>query len=105
MNSNFAIGNDNMDSNWHVMRKNLMDLFCSNFSLEVRSIYSFNLNEEEGKFQANFKEILKNYKIESGRCRLEELEDSGRKKKLNVLSSGEYVAKMEVLKREMLQVL
>ena len=48
--------------------------------------------------------MQKNYKIEAGRCRLEELEETGRKKKLNVLSSGEYVAKMEVLKREMLQV-
>jgi len=35
---------------------------------------------------------------------LEELEESGKKKRVNVLSSGEYVAKMEVLKREMLQV-
>lgn len=103
MSSNFSINSENMDSNWLFIKKNLMDLFCSNFSLEVRSIYSFNLNEEEGNKYIKV-ELQKNYKIEAGRCRLEELEDNGRKKKLNILSSGEYVAKMEVLKREMLQV-
>lgn len=48
MSTNFAINSDNFDSNWMFLKKNLMDLFCSNFSLEVKSIYSFNLNEEDG---------------------------------------------------------
>lgn len=93
MNKNFNV-NDSLDINWTSMRKNLMDLFCNNFNMEVKSLYSFNLEEED---------LQKNYKIESGRTRLEELE--GDKKSHFVISSGEYVSKMEVLKREMLQVI
>ncbi len=48
MSTNFALNSENLDSNWMFLKKNLMDLFCSNFSLEVKSIYSFNLNEEDG---------------------------------------------------------
>ena len=48
MSTNFSIFSDNFDLNWSFIKKNLMDLFCSNFSLEVRSIYSFNLNEDDG---------------------------------------------------------
>jgi hypothetical protein len=82
---------DGLDTHWSGLKKNLMELFCSNFNMEVKSIYSFTLDEED---------LQKNYKIESGRCRLEELEKD---KNFNIISSGEYVAKMEVLKREMLQ--
>jgi len=48
MSTNFSLNSDSLDSNWMFIKKNLMDLFCSNFSLEVKSIYSFNLNEEDG---------------------------------------------------------
>jgi hypothetical protein len=91
VNKNFNL-TDSSDTHWICLRKNLMDLFCSNFNMEVKSIYSFTIDEED---------LQKNYKIETGRCRLEELEND--KKGFNILSSGEYVAKMEVLKREMLQ--
>jgi hypothetical protein len=86
---------DNYDTHWSGFRKNLMDLFCSNFNMEVKSVYSFSLDEED---------LQKNYKIETGRCRLEELEnDKNKGSNFNIISSGEYVAKMEILKREMLQ--
>jgi hypothetical protein len=84
--------NDSIDTHWSTIRKSLMDLFCNNFNMEVKSVYSFTLDEED---------LQKNYKIESGRCRLEELEKE--KRNFNIISSGEYVAKMEILKREMLQ--
>lgn len=87
--------NDSIDVNWTTIRKNLMDLFCNNFNMEVKSAYSFTLDEED---------LQKNYKIESGRCRLEELEKGEKDSRFNIISSGEYVAKMEILKKEMLQV-
>ena len=59
--------------------------------MEVKSVYTFSLDEED---------LQKNYKIES--WRLEELEND-KKNNFNIISSGEYVAKMEILKREMLQ--
>lgn len=93
VNKNFNV-NDSIDINWTGLRKNLLDLFCNNFNMEVKSLYSFTLDEED---------LQKNYKIESGRCRLEELENDKKNSKFNIISSGEYVAKMEVLKREMLQ--
>jgi hypothetical protein len=93
VNKNFNV-NDSIDINWASIRKNLMDLFCNNFNMEVKSLYSFSLDEED---------LQKNYKIEAGRTRLEELEAEGKKNKFNVVSSGEYVARMEVLKKEMMQ--
>ena len=93
VNKNFNV-NDSIDVNWSSIRKNLMDLFCNNFNMEVKSVYSFTLDEEE---------LQKNYKIEQGRNRLEEIEGEKSSKMFNIISSGEYVAKMEVLKRELLQ--
>lgn len=90
---NFNV-NDSIDINWTCIRKNLFDLFCNNFNMEVKSVYSFNLEEED---------LQKNYKIEQGRNRLEEIEGDKKANKFNIISSGEYVAKMEVLKKEMLQ--
>ena len=92
VNKNFNT-NDSLDVNWISIRKNLMDLFCNNFNMEVKSVYTINFDEED----------LKNYKIDQGRNRLEEIEGDKTNSKFNVISSGEYVAKMEVLKREMLQ--
>ena len=92
VNKNFNT-NDSIDVNWVSIKKNLMDLFCNNFNMEVKSVYTINFEEED----------LKNYKIEQGRNRLEEIEGEKNNSKFNVISSGEYVAKMEILKREMLQ--
>jgi hypothetical protein len=85
--------NDSVEIDWANIKKNLMDLFCNNFNMEVKSVYTINFEEED----------LKNYKIEQGRNRLDEIEGDKKNSKFNVISSGEYVAKMEVLKREMLQ--
>jgi hypothetical protein len=93
VNKNFNV-NDSIDINWSLIRKNLMDLFCNNFNMEVKSIYSISLDEDD---------LQKNYKIEQGRNRLEEIEGDKKGNKFNIISSGEHVAKMEVLKREMLQ--
>lgn len=93
VNKNFNV-NDAIDINWTSIRKNLLDLFCNNFNMEVKSIYSISLDEEE---------LQKNYKIEKGRNRLEEIQGDKTNSQFNIITSGEYVAKMEVLKREMLQ--
>jgi len=92
VNKNFNT-NDSLELNWTNIKKNLLDLFCNNFNMEVKSVYTINFEEED----------LKNYKIEQGRNRLEEIEGDKKNSKFNVISSGEYVAKMEILKREMLQ--
>jgi hypothetical protein len=92
VNKNFNV-NDSLDSNWSSLRKNLMDLFCSNSNMQVKSIYSISMDDEE---------LQKNYKIDQGRNRLEEIEGD-KKGMFNILSSGEFIAKVEVLKREMLQ--
>jgi hypothetical protein len=87
--------NDNIDANWTFFRKNLMDLFCGNFNMEIKSSYSISMDDED---------LHKNYKIELGRNRLEDLEKDKKDSTFKIISSGEYVAKMEVLKREMMQV-
>ena len=92
VNKNFNT-NDSFELNWTNIKKNLLDMFCNNFNMEVKSVYTINFEEED----------LKNYKIEQGRNRLEEIEGDKKNSKFNVISSGEYVAKMEILKREMLQ--
>jgi hypothetical protein len=84
-----------MEINWSFLRKNLMDLFCSNFNMEIKSSYSISMDDED---------LHKNYKIELGRNRLEDLEKDKKDSTFKIISSGEYVAKMEVLKREMMQV-
>jgi hypothetical protein len=92
VNRNFN-ANDSLDSSWSFLRKNLMDLFCSNSNMQVKSIYSISMDDED---------LQKNYKIDQGRNRLEEIEGD-KKGMFNILSSGEFIAKVEVLKREMLQ--
>lgn len=52
--------------------------------------------------QVIFLKTDQKYHIEQGRSRLDELE-GGKKKDYNTISSGEYVAKIDVLKREMFQ--
>ncbi len=95
LNKNISIANDNLDNTWSFFRKNIMDLFCSNFNMEIKSSYSISMDDEE---------LQKNYKIETGRNRLEDLQGEKRDSTFKIISSGEYVAKMEILKREMMQV-
>ena len=78
-----------MEENWKSLKKNLNDLFCSNFEMKVKSLYSFDFSESQDK----------NYKIEKGRSRMEELEGDD----TNAGTVGEIVKKMEVIKKEMLQ--
>jgi len=95
LNKNLTVANDNLDLTWSNFKKNLMDLFCSNFNMEIKSSYSISMDDED---------LHKNYKIETGRNRLEDLEGEKRDSTFKIISSGEYVAKMETLKREMMQV-
>lgn len=95
LNKNLTSTNDNLDSTWSFFRKNVMDLFCSNFNMEIKSSYSISMDDED---------LQKNYKIETGRNRLEDLEGEKKDSTFKIISSGEYVAKMETLKREMMQV-
>ena len=79
-----------MEQNWQSLRKNLNDLFCNNFEMKVKSLYSFDFSESQNK----------NYKIEKGRTRMEELEKNdddtnagtvgeiGSEKKRNVATVG-----------------
>ena len=55
-----------MEENWQSLKKNLNDLFCNNFEMKVKSLYSFDFSESQEK----------NYKIEKGRSRMDELEKS-----------------------------
>ena len=80
-----------MEENWQSLKKNLNDLFCNNFEMKVKSLYSFDFSESEEK----------NYKIEKGRTRIEELEKG--EDDTNAGTVGEIVKKMEVIKKEMLQ--
>lgn len=50
---NFEV-TEELESNWITLKKNMMDLFCNNFNLNVKSEYSVSMNEEDGK-----KNILK----------------------------------------------
>ena len=95
LNKNLISTNDNLDSTWSFFRKNIMDLFCSNVNMEIKSSYSISMDDED---------LQKNYKIETGRNRLEDLESDKKDSTFKIISSGEYVAKMETLKREMMQV-
>jgi len=49
---NFEV-NEELETNWITLKKNMMDLFCNNFSLEVKSTYSVNINDDEGKIDVN----------------------------------------------------
>ena len=80
-----------MEQNWQSLRKNLNDLFCNNFEMKVKSLYSFDFSESQNK----------NYKIEKGRTRMEELEKND--DDTNAGTVGEIVKKLEVKKKEMLQ--
>ena len=80
-----------MEENWQSLKKNLNDLFCNNFEMKVKSLYSFDFSETEEK----------NYKIEKGRSRIDELEKG--EDDTNAGTVGEIVKKMEILKKEMLQ--
>lgn len=84
-------GENGLDESWKSLKENLLSLFCSNQDLVVKSLVSVSMDDEED---------LKNYKIDKGRTRLEELESKD-KAGYNITTSGEYVAKLEVLKREM----
>ena len=68
-----------------------MDLFGNNFNVEIKSLYSFDFADEQDK----------NYKIEKGRQRIDQLETD--KKDYDVVTVGEFVSKMETTKKEMLQ--
>ena len=78
-----------MEQNWQSLRKNLNDLFCNNFEMKVKSLYSFDFSESQNK----------NYKIEKGRTRMDELNEDD----TNAGTVGEIVKKLEVKKKEMLQ--
>jgi len=80
-----------MEENWKSLKKNLNDLFCNNFEMKVKSLYSFDFSESQDK----------NYKIEKGRSRLDELEKG--EDDTNAVTVGEIVKKMEIIKKEMLQ--
>ena len=86
------ITDQSIDQSWKSLKDNLINLFCSNQSLIVKSLVSVSMDDDE--------EDLKNYKIDKGRTRLEELE-SAEKGNYRVFTSGEYVSKLEQLKREM----
>ena len=80
-----------MEENWQSLKKNLNGLFCNNFEMKVKSLYSFDFSESEEK----------NYKIEKGRTRMDELEKN--EDDTNAGTVGEIVKKMEIKKKEMLQ--
>ena len=80
-----------MEENWQSLKKNLNDLFCNNFEMKVKSLYSFDFSESQEK----------NYKIEKGRSRMDELEKG--EDDTNAGTVGEIVKKMEIKKKEMLQ--
>ena len=80
-----------MEENWQSLKKNLNDLFCNNFEMKVKSLYSFDFNESQEN----------NYKIEKGRSRMDELEKN--EDDTNAGTVGEIVKKMEIKKKEMLQ--
>lgn len=89
VNKDFNV-DDSIEVNWTCLKKNLMDLFCNNFNMEVKSLYSFDFSDD-----------LKNqYNIEKGRSRMDELESS--KQDFDVVTSGQFVEKMDVIKREMI---
>ena len=83
-----------LEESWLSLKDNLLTIFCSNSSLIVKSLVSVSMND-------NDEDLQKNYKIDKGRTRLEELENSKDKGDYNITTSGEYVKKLEVLKREM----
>ena len=80
-----------MEENWQSLKKNLNDLFCNNFEMKVKSLYSFDFSESQEK----------NYKIEKGRSRIDELEKN--EDDTNAGTVGEIVKKLEIQKKEMLQ--
>ena len=90
VNKDFNIA-DKIEDNWICLKKNLMDLFGNNFNVEIKSLYSFDFADEQDK----------NYKIEKGRQRIDQLETD--KKDYDVVTVGEFVSKMETTKKEMLQ--
>ena len=90
VNKDFNV-DDKIEVNWLSLKKNLTDLFCNNFNMEVKSLYSFDFSDD----------VKKTYQIEKGRTRIEELESN--KNDFDVVTSGEFVKKMEVIKREMMQ--
>ena len=90
VNKNFNV-DASMEVNWQSLKKNLMDLFGNNFQMEVKSLYSFDFSDE----------IAKTYKIEKGRTRMDQLKDD--KSDFDVVTVGDFVKKMEVIKKEMLQ--
>ena len=80
-----------MEENWQSLKKNMNDLFCNNFEMKVKSLYSFDFSESQEK----------SYKLEKGRTRIDELEKG--EDDTNAGTVGEIVKKMEVIKKEMLQ--
>ena len=90
VNKDFNV-DDKIEVNWLSLKKNLMDLFCNNFNMEVKSLYSFDFSDD----------LKKSYQIEKGRSRLDELDQN--KNDFDVVTSGQFVSKMEVMKREMMQ--
>ena len=71
-----------MEENWQMLKKNLNDLFCNNFEMKVKSLYSFDFSESQEK----------NYKIEKGRSRIDELEKN--EDDTNAGTVGEILKKM-----------
>lgn len=84
---------DNINDNWAILKQNLINLFCNNSDMIVKSLISVGMDDDD---------LQQNYKIDKGRTRLDELEKEG-KGEYSVTTSGEYVSKLETLKREMLQ--
>lgn len=95
----FILGTDenfnneqSVEQSWENLKKNLIEVFCKNDNLIIKSLIEVSMDEEE--------DILKkDYKIDKGRTRLEELESENGK--YSVSTSSEYLAKLDVLKREM----
>lgn len=90
VNKNFS-EDASMEKTWQSLKKNLNDLFCNNFEMQVKSLYSFDFSES----------MEKNYKIEKGRTRMDQLEKP--EEDDNIATAGEIVKKLEILKKEMLQ--
>ena len=77
-----------MEENWQSLKKNLNDLFCNNFEMKVKSLYSFDFSESQDK----------NYKIEKGRSRMDELEKN--EDDTNAGTAGEIVQKLQIKKKK-----
>lgn len=87
----FALS-DSIEDNWTLLKKNLINHFCTDKDLVVKSLFAVSMDDDY---------LQSNYKIDKGRSRLEELEKES-KGEFNFTTSKEYVQKLEQLKAEMI---